>query len=87
MMFANIVISGINLITREPLTGRNATIVAIALGLGFGVGSSTAVQAFMPQWLKYIFGGSGIVPAAVIAILLNIVIPRNAKTEPDAAAK
>jgi len=81
MMFANIVISGINLITKEPLTGRNATIVAIALGLGFGIGSMTAVQAFMPQWLKYVFGGSGIVPAAVIAILLNLVIPKEKKTE------
>ena len=76
-MFASIVISGINLITKEPLTGRNATIVAIALGLGFGLGSSSAAQAFMPQWLKYIFGGSGIVPAALIAILLNVVIPKD----------
>ena len=76
-MFASIVISGINLITKEPLTGRNATIVAIALGLGFGLGSSTAAQAFMPQWLKYIFGGSGIVPAALIAIILNVVIPKD----------
>ena len=78
-MFASIVISGINLITKEPLTGRNATIVAIALGLGFGLGSSSAAQAFMPQWLKYIFGGSGIVPAALIAILLNVVIPKDRK--------
>ena len=31
----------------------------------------------MPQWLKYIFGGSGIVPAALIAILLNVVIPKD----------
>ena len=77
MMFANIVISGINLITKEPLTGRNATIVAIALGLGFGLGTSTAVQAFMPQWMQYIFGGSGIVPAALIAILLNVLIPKD----------
>lgn len=76
-MFASIVISGINLITKEPLTGRNATIVAIALGLGFGIGSSSTAQAFMPQWLKYIFGGSGIVPAALIAIILNIVIPKD----------
>lgn len=77
VMFANIVISGVNLITKEPLTGRNATIVAIALGLGFGIGSSNAVQGFMPQWLKYIFGGSGIVPAAVLAIILNIAIPKD----------
>ena len=85
MMFANIVIAGINLITRESLTGRNATIVAIALGLGFGVGSSTAVQAFMPQWLRYVFGGSGIVPAAVIAILLNILLPKDQKKDTEAS--
>ncbi len=80
MMFANILIAGINLITKEPLTGRNATVVAIALGLGFGLGSSTAVQVFMPQWMKYIFGGSGIVPAAVIAILLNLLLPKDTLT-------
>ena len=84
MMFANIVISGINLITKEPLTGRNATIVAIALGLGFGLGSSTAVQAYMPEWMKYIFGGSGIVPAAVIAILLNVLLRKEAESEKEA---
>ena len=77
VMFANIVISGINLITKEPLSGRNATIVAISLGLGFGLGSATAAQSFMPQWLKYVFGGSGIVPAAVLAILLNVIIPKD----------
>ena len=77
MMFANIVISGINLLTKEPLDGRNATIVAIALGLGYGMGSTTAVQAFMPTWMTYIFGGSGIVPAALLAIVLNIVLPKD----------
>ena len=79
MMFANIVISGINLLTKEPLDGRNATIVAIALGLGYGIGSTTAVQAFMPTWMTYIFGGSGIVPAALLAIVLNIVLPKDEK--------
>ena len=79
MMFANIVISGINLLTKEPLDGRNATIVAVALGLGYGIGSTTAVQAFMPTWMTYIFGGSGIVPAAMLAIILNIVIPKDKK--------
>lgn len=79
MMFANIVISGINLLTKEPLDGRNATIVAIALGLGYGIGSTTAVQAFMPTWMTYIFGGSGIVPAAMLAIILNVVIPKDKK--------
>ena len=79
MMFANIVISGINLLTKEPLDGRNATIVAVALGLGYGIGSTAAVQSFMPTWMTYIFGGSGIVPAALLAIVLNIVLPKDEK--------
>ena len=79
MMFASIIISGINLITTEPLSGRNATIVSVALGLGYGLGSTTAVQSFMPDWMVYIFGGSGIVPAALLAILLNIIIPKEKK--------
>lgn len=76
MMFASIVISGIQLVTKEPLTGRNATIFSVALGLGYGIGSTTAVQNFMPEWLAYVFGGSGIVPAALLAIVLNIVLPK-----------
>lgn len=77
MMFASIVISGINLLTSQPMKGRSATIVAVALGLGYGIGSTTAVQAMMPTWMTYIFGGSGIVPAALLAILLNIVLPQD----------
>jgi len=59
------------------LIGRIPLRQAIPLGLGFGIGSASAVQGFMPQWLKYIFGGSGIVPAALLAIILNIVIPKD----------
>ncbi len=81
MMFASIVVSGINLLTEEPLDGRNATIVAVALGLGYGLGATAAVQGFMPQWLKYIFGGSGIVPAALLAIVLNICLPKDKKEQ------
>lgn len=76
MMFSSIVISGIQLITREPLTARKLSIVAVALGLGYGMGSNTAILAQAPEWVRLIFGGSGIVPAAVVAILLNILLPK-----------
>ena len=76
MMFSSIIISGIQLITKEPLTARNITIVSTALGLGYGIGANGAVIAGLPQAVQLIFGGSGIVPAAILAIILNIVIPR-----------
>ena len=79
MMFSSIVISGIQLITKEPLTARNITIVSTALGLGYGIGANGTVIAGLPEAVQLIFGGSGIVPAAILAIVLNIVIPREKK--------
>ncbi len=79
MMFSSIVISGIQLITKEPLTGRNLSIVAVALGVGYGMGANTAILAHAPQFIQLIFGGSGIVPAAMVAIILNIVLPKDDK--------
>lgn len=77
MMFSSIVVSGIQLITREPLTPRNLSIVSVALGLGYGIGTNNGILAHAPQMLSLVFGGSGIVPAALVAILLNLAIPKD----------
>lgn len=82
MMFSSIVISGIQLITKEPLTGRNLSIVAVALGVGYGMGANTGILANTPQAVQLIFGGSGIVPAALVAILLNIILPKDKPAAP-----
>ena len=76
MMFSSIVVSGIQLITKEPMTTRSITIVSVALGLGYGLGASSGVLSGLPQFVQLIFGGSGIVPAAIVAIVLNIVLPK-----------
>lgn len=76
MMFSSIIISGIQLITKEPMNSRSITIVSVALGLGYGLGANSAVISGLPQPVQLIFGGSGIVPAALVAIVLNIVLPR-----------
>ena len=76
MMFSSIVVSGIQLITKEPLNARSLTIVSVALGVGYGMGANPGVLAHAPQFVKLIFGGSGIVPAAVVAIFLNVVLPK-----------
>ena len=76
MMFSSIVISGIQLITKEPMGMRNITIVSVALGLGYGIGANSTVLSGLPQGIQLIFGGSGIVPAALVAIILNIALPK-----------
>ena len=76
IMFSSIVMSGIQLITKEPLNARSMTIVSVALGLGYGIGANSAILAALPETVRLIFGGSGIVPAAFVAIILNILLPK-----------
>lgn len=75
MMFSSIVVSGIQLITKKPMNARNITIVSVALGLGYGIGANSSVLVHLPQAVQLIFGGSGIVPAALVAIVLNVLLP------------
>lgn len=81
IMFASIVISGIQLVVKEPLTARNMTIVSVALGLGYGIGANGAVLAGLPEAVSLIFGGSGIVPAAFVAVVLNLCLPKDKERE------
>ena len=76
MMFSSIVVSGIQLITKDGVSNRVVTIVSVALGLGYGLGANAQALANLPQAVQLIFGGSGIVPAALVAIILNAAIPK-----------
>ena len=79
MVFAMISISGINLITKDPLVGRNAVILAVSLGLGYGLGNVPAALNIFPESIKLIFGGSGIVVSGSIAVFLNLILPQEEK--------
>lgn len=81
IMFSSIVLSGIQLITRDPLSQRSITIVSVALGLGYGLGANPAILADLPQFVQLICGESGIVPAAFVAIILNVLLPKEKKVE------
>ena len=76
MMFSSIVVSGIQLVTREPITARSVTILSVALGLGYGMGANADILKHLPEQINLIFGGSGIVPAALVAVVFNIILPK-----------
>ena len=76
MMFTSIAISGIQLLTRDGITPREITIISVSLGLGLGLSTTQGATAGLGQSLSLFFSGSGILPAAAIAIILNLVLPR-----------
>ncbi len=79
-MFASIAVSGLNLLSEVKLNSRNTLIIAVALGIGIGFGQGAGLaagaMANFPTWLKYIFGGNGIAAATLIALVLNVVFPK-----------
>lgn len=78
-VFAIISMNGIRLITRDGFTGRDATIVGIALAFGLGITQASGAIASFPMWFNTIFGRSAVVIATLVAIGLNLLLPREKK--------
>ncbi len=75
-VFAAITMSGIELITEQPMNYRNKMIVGIALALGTGIESVPSILQFCPQLIRNIFGSSLMVSFLVV-FLLNILVPED----------
>ncbi len=79
-VFAAITMNGIRMITSQPLSARNTSIVGIsvAIGVGFTTVAEAAANAgvvFMPQELAVAIGSSPVVLATICAVLMNKLIP------------
>ena len=69
--------TGMKLIASQPLNYRNTSIVGLAVALGMGVTQSAGSLASFPEWATTIFGKSPVVLATIVAILLNIILPKS----------
>ena len=76
VMFSMIVVSGIKLITTDKLTERNTMILAVSLGLGLGVAYVPGFFDSFPESIQLIFGESKTVLPAILAVILNTVLPK-----------
>lgn len=75
-VFASIAMTGIKLITTEPMDFRNTTVVGLAVAVGMGITQASASLAQLPAWVMTIFGKSPVVLATIVAIILNLILPR-----------
>lgn len=80
IMFAMILVSGIQSLARCDLNERNGLIIALAIGLGVGIGNVPAVLDQLPSWVGNIFAQNGIIMTFVIATVLNLILPKEKKT-------
>lgn len=80
VIFALITVTGIRMIINTDLTGRNAIILAVALGIGIGLTSAIGAnkEAFeaYPKVFNFIFQDK-IFATGLIAFILNILLPQD----------
>ncbi len=75
-VFASIAMTGMKLVMTEDMNFRNTTIVGLAAALGMGVTQASASLASFPDWVMTIFGKSPVVIATIVAIFLNVTLPK-----------
>ncbi|NVF12317.1 purine/pyrimidine permease [Anaerococcus sp. AGMB00486] len=86
-VFAAITMNGIRMITSQPLTGRNTSIVGVSVALGVGFTSVVASAQnsgvnFMPEALTIAIGSSPVVLATISSVLMNLIIPEKEEDRP-----
>lgn len=75
-VFSTIAMTGMKLIASQELTARNTTIVGLSAALGVGISQASEALSQFPEAATMIFGKSPVVIATLMAVLLNLILPK-----------
>ncbi|GAB2682665.1 uracil-xanthine permease family protein [Thalassiella azotivora] len=78
VMFGMVAASGVKLLAEARLDRHDLLVIAVAVGAGQGFAAVPAAVDLFPENLRVLLV-SGIVPAAFIAVVMNLVRPPSAK--------
>lgn len=84
MMFGTIVISGLQMISKCGYSQRNITIAALSLSTGIGFTQVPEIFAIFPQIIQNVFAENCVAVVFLVAIILNLVLPKNMEAAPEA---
>lgn len=75
-MFSMVMVSGLTLLKNTRYTSRNLLIIAISIGVGVGLNLVPEVTSQFSKNIQ-LFLTSGVVPASIISITLNLLLPQD----------
>ena len=78
-VFSTIAMTGMKLIASQDLNARNTTIVGLSAALGVGISQASSALSQFPDAVTMVFGKSPVVIATLLAILLNLILPKEDK--------
>jgi xanthine permease len=80
VMFGMVCSAGVSMLSGVTWNSRNMVIFAVSLGVGLGLQMVPEALQHVPQTPKVLLA-SGILPAAFMAIILNLVLPDETSSE------
>lgn len=81
MMFGNIVVSGLQMISKCGYSQRNITIAALALSIGIGFTQVPELFAIFPAIVQNVFAQNCVAVVFVAAIILDLILPQNMEVD------
>lgn len=82
MMFGTIVVSGLQMISKCGYSQRNITIAALSLSTGIGFTQVPEIFNIFPQLIQNIFAENCVAVVFLVAIILNLVLPKDMEAAP-----
>ena len=75
-VFASIAMTGMKLVAMQPMSYRNTSIVGLSAALGMGISMVSEALSQFPDWVTMVFASSPVVISALVAIILNLILPK-----------
>lgn len=75
-VFGSIAMTGVRMLSGAGLTPRNLSIAGLAVAFAVGLSRTAGAFAGCPEIIRMIFGGSEIVIVALVAVVLNLILPK-----------
>ena len=80
VMFGMVAAAGISMLADVDWNRRNMVIFAVSLSVGLGLQLEPGALQHVPDTLRVLLA-SGLLPAAFLAIILNLVLPQELSEE------
>ena len=78
LMFGVVLSGGVSMLSSVTWSRRNMMILATSMSVGLGLQQVPKSMQHLPDWLEML-AVSGLLPVAVLAVVLNLVLPEDAE--------
>ena len=82
MMFGSIMYAGFRMMANCGFSDRNMIIAALSLSIGLGFTQATGMFSIFPKIIQTVFAENCVAVVFLLAVLLNLILPKDHKENP-----